>query len=58
MALVRRKLEHFNVVYSGFHAHQSDMVVDRLNPSIRSPRYEQFRMYELFYSEDDPVLDA
>ena len=50
--------EYLNVVYSGGHAYQSDMFVDRLNPPIRSSRYEQFRMYELFHCEDDPVLDA
>jgi len=39
-------------------AHQSDVFVDRLYPPIRSSRYEQFRMYELFHGEDDPVLYA
>ena len=39
-------------------AHQSDMFIDRLYPPIRSSRYEQFRVYELFHGEDNPVLDA
>jgi len=37
---------------------QSDVFVDRLNPSIRSSRYKQFGVYEFFHGEDYPVLHA